>query len=152
MTRDEQYTACLREIRVRLDKGGDAVADLGNVAAVLKKRLGFFWIGFYFVRGGRLVLGPFQGAPACVYLPLGQGVCGSCASKKETIIVPDVHRFEGHIVCDPDSKSEIVVPLLDNRGNVRAVLDADSDRLDAFDGTDRDRLEEIGRLLQHCWT
>jgi len=152
MTRDEQYAACLREIRVRLDKGGDAVADLGNAAAVLKKRLGFFWIGFYFVRGDRLVLGPFQGAPACVYLPLGQGVCGLCASQKETIIVPDVRRFEGHIACDPDSKSEIAVPLLDGRGNVRAVLDADSDRLDAFDGTDRDRLEEIGRLLQHCWT
>ena len=151
MTKRDCYTAALREIDVRLEKGGDLTADLGNVTAVLKKRLGFFWIGIYFLKSDRLVLGPFQGTPACVFLPLGEGVCGTSAARKETLVVPDVHRFRGHIACDAASKSEIVVPLFDEAGNLRGMLDADSDEPDAFDEVDRECLEKLALRIQPLW-
>ncbi len=151
MSKQEQYIASLREIGVRLEKGGDLIGDLGNTAAVLKKRLGFFWVGFYFVNGNRLVLGPFQGTPACVFLPFSKGVCGTCASKKQTIIVPDVRAFSGHIACDPDSRSEIAVPVFDSEGRLKAVLDADSNRPDAFDETDRHYLEKVVQTIGSRW-
>lgn len=151
MTKADRYEAALREIDVRLAKGGDLVADLGNAAAVLKKRLDIFWVGFYFVRGDRLVLGPFQGRPACVFLPYGKGVCGTCAALREIVNVPDVHAFEGHIACDPDSKSELVVPVFDGNGAVRAVLDMDSDRPAAFDAVDIRYAERLAALLARMW-
>jgi len=151
MTKKDKYTASLREIEVRSSKGGDLIADLGNITAVLKKRLGFFWVGFYFLKDNRLVLGPFQGTPACVFLPIGKGVCGTAVSKKETLIVPDVHVFPGHIPCDPNSKSEIVVPLFDARGVLRGVLDIDSDEIDAFDEVDKIYLERIGESIKKYW-
>ncbi|NQT26239.1 GAF domain-containing protein, partial [candidate division KSB1 bacterium] len=113
MDKKAKYIASLREIDIRLEKGGDLIADLGNIAAVLKKRHPFFWVGFYFVQDDQLVLGPFQGTPACVFLEMGDGVCATCAKEKKTIIVPDVHKFPGHVACDPKSKSEIVVPFFD---------------------------------------
>jgi L-methionine (R)-S-oxide reductase len=151
VTKEEKYIASIREIEIRLERGGDLIADLGNVAAVLKKRMGFFWVGFYFYRENHLVLGPFQGTPACVFLAIAKGVCGTCAQKKETILVPDVHRFPGHVACDPNSKSEIVIPLFDASGSLRGVLDADSDVLDAFDDVDKIYLEKIGKLIEPCW-
>jgi L-methionine (R)-S-oxide reductase len=151
LNKADLYKASLREIAVRLEKGGDLIADLGNVAAVLKKRHGFFWVGFYFAEGERLVLGPFQGTPACVYLPFGKGVCGTVALNRKTIVVPDVHAFPGHIACDPASKSEIAVPVLDQKGVLRAVLDADSDKPDAFDEIDCRGLESASKLLAGCW-
>lgn len=151
MTKEQQYIAALREIEIRLEKGGDFIADLGIVAAVLKKRLAFFWVGFYFMKEERLVLGPFQGTPACVFLPLGKGVCGTCCERKEAIIAPDVDAFPGHIACDSDSRSEIVVPLFDNVGTLRGVLDVDSDRLDAFDDVDKKYLEKLGEMVKKCW-
>jgi len=113
MTKSDNYLACIREIETRLKKGGDLIADLGNVTAIIKKRLDFFWVGFYLYRNNQLVLGPFQGTPACVFLPLDNGVCGACATRGETIIVENVHDFPGHIACDPNSKSEIVVPVFE---------------------------------------
>jgi L-methionine (R)-S-oxide reductase len=153
MTKEDRYEAALREIDVRLAKGGDLVADLGNAAAVLKKRLEDHasWIGFYFVRGDKLVLGPFQGRPACVFLPFGKGVCGTCAAMRETINVADVHAFEGHIACDPDSRSELVVPVFDGNGAVRAVLDMDSDRPAAFDAIDIRYAERLAARLANLW-
>jgi GAF domain-containing protein len=152
MTKADKYLASLREIEVRLEKGGDLTADLGNIAAILKKRLDFFWIGFYYVRGDRLVLGPFQGTPACVFLPAGEGVCGTCAAKRETIIVPDVHAFPGHIACDAGSRSEIVVPLFDEGGVLRGVLDVDSDKPDMFDDVDRVNLEAVASRIKPFWS
>jgi L-methionine (R)-S-oxide reductase len=151
LTKEGKYTAALREIDIRLEKGGDFIADLGNIAAVLKKRLGFYWIGFYLLKNNRLVLGPFQGTPACVFLTIGNGVCGTCIKQKKALIVPDVHQFPGHVACDPDSKSEIVIPLFDPKETIRGVLDADSDRLNDFDETDQKYLEKIGRLLISLW-
>ena len=152
MTKAEKYLASIREIDVRLEKGGDLTADLGNIAAILKKRLDFFWIGFYYVRDDQLVLGPFQGTPACVFLPLGEGVCGTCAVKRETIIVPDVHAFPGHIACDASSQSEIVVPLFDEGGTLQGVLDVDSDEPDMFDDVDRDNLENVATKIIPLWS
>jgi L-methionine (R)-S-oxide reductase len=151
MTKEDRYKAALREIDVRLQKGGDLIADLGNVVAVLKKRLQYFWTGFYFIRGDRLVLGPFQGTPACVFLPLGGGVCGTCAANRETVLVPDVEKFPGHIACDVNSKSELCVPLFDGSGSVRAVLDVDSEFPDAFDETDVKYCERLAARLTGMW-
>jgi len=151
MTKQDLYTASIREIEIRLAKGGDLIADLGNTAAALFKRLDFFWLGFYFVRGDKLVLGPFQGAPACVFLQMGKGVCSACVTERKTIIVPDVHLFPGHVACDPASKSEIAVPIFDAQGRVAAVLDVDSDKLDMFDETDRLNLEAVGEMLKPLW-
>ena len=151
MIKADKYLAASREIDIRLEKGGDLTADLGNIAAVLRKRLGFFWVGFYFVRGNRLVLGPFQGTPACVFLPVGEGVCGTCAEKRETLLVPNVHAFPGHIACDASSRSEIVVPLFDEAGVLRGVLDVDSDEPDAFDAVDREHLEALALRIRQLW-
>jgi len=151
MTKQDRYTAAIHEIKIRLAKGGDLTADWGNTAAVLAKRQNFFWIGFYFVREDKLVLGPFQGKPACVFLPFGKGVCYACMTERKTILVPDVGLFPGHIACDSASKSEIAVPLFDGEGRVIAVLDVDSDQLDAFDQTDRENLETVGRILESLW-
>lgn len=118
---------------------------------MLKKRLGFYWIGFYLLKGDRLVLGPFQGNPACVFLEKGKGVCWASVQRRESILVPDVHAFEGHIACDPKSRSEIAIPLFDAEGNPRGVLDADQDVLNGFDETDRIYLEKVADRLRSVW-
>ena len=151
MTKQDRYTAAMREIGVRLERGGDLIADLGNVTAVLKKRLGFFWIGFYFLHENHLVLGPFQGTPACVFLSLEEGVCATCAREKKTILVPDVHRFSGHVACDPSSQSEIAVPVYAEANDLRAILDVDSNVLNDFDEVDKEHLEKIAESLRACW-
>ena len=123
-------------------------ANLANAAALLYRSLPEVnWAGFYLLEGETLVLGPFQGKPACIEIPLGRGVCGTAAASGKTVVVPDVHAFPGHIACDEDSRSEIVVPLLKN-GTVAGVLDIDSPVCGRFSEKDRATLEAFARLLE----
>ena len=125
----------------------DPWANAANAAALVFERVpALNWAGFYFLRGGGLVVGPFQGRVACVRIPLGQGVCGTAASRRATLIVPDVHRFPGHIACDAASNSEIVVPLLDGDRMI-GVLDLDSPRSDRFTAADAQLLEALARKI-----
>jgi len=143
MTKNDKYIASVRELEIRLKKKGELISDLGNTAAILKKRLGYFWIGFYFLKDNRLVLGPFQGTPACVYLSLDSGVCAEAVKTRSTVVVDDVTKFPGHVACDPNSKSEIVVPLFNSKGEIKAVLDLDDDEFSSFDEVDKEWLEKI---------
>jgi L-methionine (R)-S-oxide reductase len=145
-TKAEQYVSILQQIRGLLTGEDDLVANLGNVAAALKEQFRWWWVGFYLVKGDELVLGPFQGPVACTRISKGRGVCGSAWAKAETLIVPDVEQFPGHIACSSLSRSEIVVPLIKD-GEVWGVLDADSEYLSHYDETDRKYLEEIVSLL-----
>jgi L-methionine (R)-S-oxide reductase len=125
----------------------DAIANLANASALLYHSLpDINWAGFYLLRNGELVVGPFQGKPACVRIPVGKGVCGAAAARRATIIVPNVHEFEGHIACDSASNSEIVVPMM-RAGELLGVLDVDSPRLGRFDEEDRAGLEAIVERL-----
>nr|WP_321985998.1 GAF domain-containing protein [uncultured Lichenicoccus sp.] len=137
----------LDALRGALDGETDFIANCANTAALLFERLPEVnWAGFYLLRSGMLVLGPFQGRVACVRIPLGQGVCGTAAARRETILVPDVHEFPGHIACDAASRSEIVVPLArDDR--LLGVLDIDSPVPDRFSHADRVLCEQVARLL-----
>jgi len=153
MNKADQYTAALREIDIRLEHGGDPIADLGNITAILKKRFAhFYWVGFYIIRDKRLVLGPFQGTPACVFLEMGKGVVGTCAAQKTPVVVPDVHAFSGHVACDPKSKSEIVIPCENIQRDLMAVLDVDSDQVDAFDEVDQRNLELLAERIRPVWS
>jgi len=138
----EQYENLLPQIKALTESETDLIANLANVAAVLKSAFDFFWVGFYLVKGGELVLGPFQGPAACTRIAFGKGVCGTAWKERRTIIVPDVELFPGHISCSSESKSEIVVPLF-RENEIIGVLDIDSDRLDTFDETDAGYLEKI---------
>ncbi len=125
----------------------DRIANAANMAALLYHGLpDLNWAGFYFAQGGELVLGPFQGQPACVRIPWGNGVCGAAAARGETVLVPDVHEFPGHIACDPVSQSELVVPLIEN-GRVIGVLDLDSPRLGRFDDDDKTGCERLVKIF-----
>lgn len=141
-----QYQSLIPQIKGLLDGEPDLVANLANVAAALKEQFGWFWVGFYLVKGEELVLGPFQGPVACTRIRKGRGVCGTSWAQAATLIVPDVEAFPGHIACSSLSRSEIVVPLM-KAGQVAGVLDVDSDKLSAFDETDRQFLEEIVALI-----
>ena len=125
----------------------DSIARMANAAAVLHEAFGFWWTGFYRVSGKELVLGPFQGPVACMRIPFGRGVCGTAWARNETVVVPDVEAFPGHIACSSASRSEIVVPVHGPDGVVTAMLDIDSDRLAAFDEVDRASLERMVKLL-----
>ena len=136
----------LAQARALLAGEADAVANAANLSALLFNTLpDVNWAGFYFLKDGGLVVGPFQGKPACVRIPLGQGVCGTAALRRETIVVEDVHAFPGHIACDAASNSEIVIPLIRNQ-EVLGVLDIDSPRLARFAEGDRQGLEAIAAL------
>lgn len=126
----------------------DLVANLANIAAVLKEALGFFWVGFYLKKGDELVLGPFQGPLACTRIKFTDGVCGYCYTTQETVIVPDVEAFPGHIACSSASKSEIVLPVFDQNGDVTMVLDVDSDKLDDFSEIDAAGLKKIVAIVE----
>jgi len=141
-TKEEQYESLLPQLEGLLTGEDDLVANLANITAALKEQFGWFWVGFYLVKGNELVLGPFQGPVACTRIAKGRGVCGSSWAKQETLIVPDVEKFPGHIACSSLSKSEIVVPVFRN-GNIVAILDVDSEELDKFDTTDKTYLEKI---------
>ncbi len=126
----------------------DGISNLANASALLFHTLeGLNWAGFYLYKEGALLLGPFQGKTACTKIPMGKGVCGTAAERGETIVVPDVHAFPGHIACDGDSNSEIVIPLY-LRGSLYGVLDIDSPLLDRFSEADREGLELFARALE----
>ena len=135
------------QIRSLIAGETDQVAVMSNVAAAIHQEMKFWWTGFYRVVGNELVLGPFQGPVACMHIPFGRGVCGTAWQRGQTIVVPDVEQFPGHIACSSASRSEIVVPVFDKEGRVTAVLDIDSERLATFDDTDQRYLEEICRML-----
>lgn len=135
-TKEERYQGIIPQIKSLIGNETDKVANLANVAAALKEAFGFFWVGFYMVQGTELVLGPFQGPVACTRIKSGRGVCGQAWEKAQTLLVPDVEAFPGHISCSSLSKSEIVVPLFKN-GIVIGVLDVDSNELNDFDETDK---------------
>lgn len=145
-TKEEQYKALIPQIEGLLEGEPDLVANLANVAAALKEQFGWFWVGFYMIKQDELVLSPFQGPVACTRIKKGRGVCGSSWAQEKTLIVPDVEKFPGHIACSSLSKSEIVVPLFSN-GQIKGVLDVDSDAFDQFDETDQKYLEEIVKLI-----
>lgn len=144
------YQEVIPQIEAVISQETDLTANLANVAAILKEAFDFFWVGFYLVKGSEnpeLVLGPFQGSLACTRIRYGRGVCGTAWERKQSIVVPDVDLFPGHIACSSLSRSEIVVPLLSPSHNVWGVLDIDSTHPSAFDNTDRTYLEQLASLL-----
>lgn len=143
------YREIIPQIESLMSGEDDLIAILANIAAVLKEAFGFFWVGFYLKKGNQLVLGPFQGPLACTRIDFDQGVCGHAYTTRKTVIVPDVEAFPGHIACSSASRSEIVVPLFDSRGEVSGVLDVDSDRSDDFARADADGLTEIAEIIRH---
>jgi GAF domain-containing protein len=145
-SKTERYTALLPQVKALTEGETDLVANLANVAAALKEQFGWLWVGFYMVKNGELVVGPFQGPVACTRIRKGKGVCGTSWAEAKTLIVPDVEAFPGHIACSSLSKSEIVVPIIRN-GEVLGVLDADSADLDAFNQEDQRWLEEMMEAL-----
>ena len=149
MEKKQIYENLLVQLQGLVDGEHHRVSVMANATALLRELMGerFFWTGFYVVDGEQLVLGPFQGTPACVTIPWGKGVCGAAAAQNETLLVPDVHAFPGHIACDSASRSEIVVPLRKN-GRVAGVLDIDSPLLSRFMEADRAGLERLAALAQ----
>ena len=155
-TKRETYEALMPQIEALVSEETDLIANMANVAAVLHEAFGFWWTGFYRVTGKglqvtgkglqELVLGPFQGPMACTRIPYGKGVCGTAWQRGETVIVPDVHAFAGHIACSSESNSEIVVPIWQD-GKVIAVLDIDSKDYNTFDETDKIYLEQIAKII-----
>lgn len=140
------YQTLLPQIESLVAGETDTIANMANVAAALHEAFGFWWTGFYRVEGQQLVLGPFQGPIACTRIPYGKGVCGTAWQRAETVIVPNVHNFPGHIACSSASNSEIVVPLIRNN-QVVAVLDIDSKDFNTFDDTDQFYLEQIAGMI-----
>lgn len=146
--RSTVYAELAPQIEALIADETDLIANLANIAAVLKEAFGFFWVGFYLKKGDQLVLGPFQGPLACTRIDFGSGVCGHAYSTRKTVIVPNVDEFPGHIACSSASKSEIVVPMFGSKGDVFGVLDVDSDSLDDFGEADRQGLERVVALLK----
>ena len=147
MEKEEKYKLLKQQIEALVAGENDSVSVMANVSAAIHQEMGFFWTGFYIVKGDELHLGPFQGSVACMHIPFGRGVCGTAWQRAETIVVPDVEQFPGHIACSSLSRSEIVVPLFNASHDVVAVLDIDSRELNTFDDIDRDWLEQIVRVV-----
>ena len=145
-TKSEQYATLIPQIKSLVEGETDLIANLGNISAALKEQFGWLWVGFYWVKDGQLVLASFQGPVACTRIHKGKGVCGAAWANAETLIVPDVEAFPGHIVCSSLSKSEIVVPVIRN-GEVLGVLDVDSIKYSEFDEEDKYFLEQIIALI-----
>ncbi len=146
-SKEEQYLSLLPQIEGLIAGETDLTANLANVCAALKAQFNFFWVGFYVVKGDELVLGPFQGPVACTRIAKGRGVCGQAWQQKHVLLVPDVDAFPGHIACSSFSKSEVVIPLFGADGEVKAVLDVDSDSLNDFDEIDVTYLSKLCALL-----
>ena len=140
---EEKYVFLEVELRALISSKDSLVSSMSNFTAAVQSHFGFLWTGFYLVEGKELVLGPFQGPVACTKISFDKGVCGKAWSDKKTLIVQDVHQFPGHIACSSDSNSEIVVPLLDEAGEVLGVLDIDSIDFNSFNGVDQLWLEKI---------
>ena len=149
MVKEEKYIQILKEAASLVEGETDLIANMANLAALVHESMGFWWTGFYIVRGEELVLGPFQGPIACTRIRFGRGVCGTALQRGETVIVPDVGQFPGHIACSSQSRSEIVVPVFAD-GKVAAVLDIDSRYLNTFNETDARYLEQLVRLIGPC--
>lgn len=145
-TKEERYKELIPQIKALVGDEKDLIANLANIASALKYGMGFFWVGFYLVKKEELVLGPFQGPIACTRIKKGKGVCGTAWESKQTMIVPDVDEFPGHIACSSDTKSEIVIPVFDGE-SVAMVLDVDSTCINDFSKVDQQYLEEIGNYL-----
>lgn len=146
MSKIEKYKLLSEQIKSLVEGETDQVAVMANVAAAIHLEMGFWWTGFYRVQNDELVLGPFQGPVACMHIGYGRGVCGTAWKQGETIVVPDVEQFPGHIACSSESRSEIVVPVFSD-GRVTAVLDIDSKDLATFDEVDKQWLEEIVKVF-----
>lgn len=142
-----KYRLLTKQIAALIEGEHDEIAVMANVCAAIHEAMGFFWTGFYRVSGEELVLGPFQGPVACTHIGFGRGVCGTSWKERQSIVVPDVEAFPGHIACSSLSRSEIVVPVLSADGTVRAVLDIDSKQLATFDDVDRQFLEDICKMI-----
>lgn len=147
-SKEDKYKELLPQIKALVEEESDLTANLANICAALKQSFNFFWVGFYLVKEEQLVLGPFQGPVACTRIDKGRGVCGTSWANNETLIVPDVELFPGHIACSALSKSEIVVPFRTSKSNVAGVLDVDSDTLNSFDTTDELYLKQILSLIK----
>jgi GAF domain-containing protein len=146
-SKEEQYLSLLPQIEGLIAGETDLTANLANVCAALKAQFNFFWVGFYVVKGDELVLGPFQGPVACTRIAKGRGVCGQAWQQKNVLLVPNVDAFPGHIACSSLSKSEVVIPLFGTNGEVKAVLDVDSDCLNDFDEIDVTYLSKLCTLI-----
>ena len=147
MERKTDYCALCAQLEALLKDVSYETANLANASALLWQQLqDINWAGFYLLHGEKLILGPFQGKPACIEIPLGRGVCGTAAAENRTVVVPDVHKFPGHIACDGASNSEIVIPLRKN-GGVYGVLDIDSPVFDRFSEADRRGLERAAEII-----
>jgi GAF domain-containing protein len=144
--KSEQYAALLPQIQALIEGEADGVSNLANIAAALKEQFGWLWVGFYLVKNGELVVGPFQGPVACTRIRKGKGVCGVSWQEARTLIVPDVEAFPGHIACSSLSRSEIVVPIF-QQGEVIGLMDADSTELNAFDEEDQRWLELLVKTI-----
>lgn len=145
--KEEKYKLLVSQVASLIDGESDQIAVMANISAAIHQSMGFWWTGFYRVIGDELVLGPFQGPVACMHIPYGKGVCGTAWQRAETVIVPDVEQFPGHIACSSESRSEIVVPVFGHNEKIIAVLDIDSTQLSTFDDTDRQYLEQICSLI-----
>jgi len=143
----ERYRTLIPQLESLVSGEKDIIANLSNITAALKQTMNFFWVGFYIVKEGQLVLGPFQGPVACTRIDLGKGVCGTAWRDRKTIVVPDVEEFPGHIACNSASRSEIVLPLFKNN-EVAMVLDVDSDRINDFSEDDALSLAEVVKLTE----
>ena len=141
--KESVYAELLPQLKSLVENETNLTANMANIAAALKEVFGWWWVGFYIVKGNELVLGPFQGPVACTRIALGRGVCGTAWNEKRSILVPDVNQFSGHIACSSASVSEIVVPVFDANHEVIAVLDVDSERYDVLDEVDVEWLEKI---------
>ena len=148
LSKESRYEEMLKMVEGITSSEEDTIANLANITAIVKELFGFLWVGFYIVKDDELVLGPFQGSPACTRIQYGKGVCGTAWKDQQTIIVADVEQFPGHIACSSRSKSEIVVPVFSN-GKVRMILDIDSEALNTFDKTDKYYLEQMLLLLSN---
>ena len=146
--RQKIYDEIAPQIKILVKDETDLIANLANIAAVLKEAFDFFWVGFYLVKENQLVLSAFQGTIACTRIDFDKGVCGHCYTTKKTVIVPNVDEFPGHIACASASKSEIVLPIFDKSGEVFGVLDVDSDKLDDFSEIDAEGLKKIVEIIE----
>ncbi|MFC7680627.1 GAF domain-containing protein [Paenibacillus sp. GCM10028914] len=147
-TRSEQFSQVLGQLKALIHDEPNAIANLANASSLLNYFLkDINWVGFYLYDGKELVLGPFQGLPACIRIPMNKGVCGTAAAERQTVVVKDVHEFPGHIACDAASNSEIVIPILKD-GQLYGVLDIDSPLKDRFDSEEREFLEQFVQVLE----
>ena len=147
--KEQQYKAFLPQLQALIEGVDDEISILANISAALHAEFQWFWTGFYIVKTS-LHLGPFQGTPACYTIPYGRGVCGTAWKEKKTIVVRNVEDFPGHIACSALSRSEIVVPIKDKHGDVRAVLDIDSKEIGTFDDIDKNYLEQVAKLIEEA--